>query len=160
MSNMDKAETSNNSTQTFNDIDEESRLDLLTLGNMFLHASYWYLALSVNAKALSLPGFAWALIENEKKCRDAANLIMTFVKDHGGILEFADVARPKYDDSEISPEYICKRWDDIEDWLSNKIAQASNEYKAKPLEDLALEGLMNDLVSLVKIQRWDRKDDK
>ena len=155
---MERAETLNHSTQTLKEIDEERKLDLLTLGNMFLHASYWYLALSVNAKSLNLPGFAWALIENEKKCRDAALLIMTFVKDHGGILEFADVARPKYDDSEISPEFICKRWDDIEDWLSNKITQATNEYKAKPLEDLALEGLMNDLVSLVKIQRWDRKD--
>ena len=155
---MERAETLNHSTQTFKEIDEERKLDLLTLGNMFLHASYWYLALSVNAKALNLPGFAWALIENEKKCRDAALLIMTFVKDHGGILEFADVARPKYDDSEISPEFICKRWDDIEDWLSNKISQATDEYKAKPLEDLALEGLMNDLVNLVKIQRWDRKD--
>ena len=154
---MERAETINHSTQTFKEIDEESRLDLLTLGNMFLHASYWYLALSVHAKALNLPGFAWALIENEKKCRDAALLIMTFVKDHGGILEFADVARPKYDESKISPEFICKRWDDIEDWLTNKITQASNQYKTKS-EDL--EDLINDLVSLVNIQRWDRKDNK
>ena len=93
MANMERAETLNHSTQTFKEIDEERKLDLLTLGNMFLHASYWYLALSVNAKSLNLPGFAWALIENEKKCRDAALLIMTFVKDHGGILEFADVAK-------------------------------------------------------------------
>ena len=155
MSNMERAETLNHSTQTFKEIDEESRLDLLTLGNMFLHASYWYLALSVHAKALNLPGFAWALIENEKKCRDAALLIMSFVKDHGGMLDFADVARPRFDESEISPEFICRRWDDIEDWLTNKITLASNEYKTKS-EDL--EGLINDLVSLVKIQRWDRKD--
>ena len=152
---MERAETLNHSTQTFKEIDEERKLDLLTLGNMFLHASYWYLALSVNAKALNLPGFAWALIENEKKCRDAALLIMTFVKDHGGILEFADVARPKYDDSEISAEFICRRWDDIEDWLTNKLTQEINDYKEK---SQSIQDLLNDLISLVKIKSLNRSD--
>ena len=152
---MERAETLNHSTQTFEELDEEIRLDLLTLGNMFLHGSYWYFALSVNAKAINLPGFAWALTENGKKCRDAALLIMTFVKEHGGKLEFADVARPKYDDSEISPEVICKRWDDIEDWLTNKLTQEINAYKEK---SQTIKDLLDDLITLVKRKNFNRSD--
>ena len=155
MANMERAETLNHSTQTFKELDEESRLDLLTLGNMFLHASYWYLALSVNAKAIDLHGFVWALTENEKKCKDAALLIMTFVKEHGGKLEFADVARPKYEDSEISPEFICRRWDDIEDWLTNKLTKEINACKEK---SQSIKDLLNDLISLVKIENLNRSD--
>ena len=139
---MEGAETLNHSTQTFKELDDKNRLDLLTLGNMFLHSSYWYLTLSVNARSINLPGFAWALNENEKKCRDAAQLIMAFVKDHGGKLEFADVARPKYDDSEISPEFILKRWDDNEDWLKNTITRMTNEYKTT---SESMINLLNDL---------------
>ena len=153
MSDMERDETVNHSTQTFKELDEKSRLDFLTLGNMFLHASYWYLALSVNARAINFPGFAWTLVENEKKCRDAALLIMNFVKDHGGKLEFADVARPKYDDSDISPEFICRRWDDIEDWLKNKITEMTNVYQTK---SQSVQNLLSDLLSLVK--KWNKSD--
>ena len=143
---MERAETLNHSTQTFKVLDEKTKQELLTLGNMFLHASYWYLALSANAKFLNLPGFAWAMIENEKKCKDAAFMIMTFVKDHGGILEFADIARPKYDENEVTAEFICRRWDDIENWLANKITEFTKEFSAKA----EIMDLLNNLQAQVK----------
>ena len=90
----------------------------------------WYLALSVNARAINLPGFAWALTENEKNCKDAALLIENFVKEHGGKIEFADVARLNW-----------------RDWLKNKISQEINAYKEK---SQSIKALLNDLISLVK----------
>ena len=108
-------------------LDDKTRIELLTLGNMFLHSSYWFLTLAFNASGLNLPGFAWACKGKEAQCKEAALMIMEFVNDDGSAVEFADIAKPRYDQEDVSAEFISNKWSEIDDWLENKIKRMKED---------------------------------
>ena len=151
MSDTENVSTVNHSTQTYKNINDETRIELLTLANMFLHSSYWFLALSSSATRLNMSGFAWALKEKEKKCTEAVLMFFNSVNERGGSVEFADIAKPQYRDSAISTEFIAQRWNDVEDWLQKKIesiiAKLEKSEQTKPLITF-LESLITKLKSV------------
>ena len=136
----------NQSTQTFEVLDDKLRIELLTLANMFFHGSYWFLTLSSLATRLRLQGFAWALKEKELKCKENALTIMNWIGERAGSLDFADIAKPKYRESEVSQEFIVKRWNDIEDWIENKINILKDAYEGNTV----LEDLLDDMFKTLK----------
>ena len=136
----------NQSTQTFEVLDDKLRIDLLTLANMFLHGSYWFVTLSSLATRLRLQGFAWALKEKELKCKENALTILNWIGERAGPLEFADIAKPRYRESEVSQEFIVKRWNDIEDWIENKINGLKGSYE----DNTVLEDLLDEMFKTLK----------
>ena len=115
------SDSQNVATQTLGKLDDDTRLDLLTLANMLLHASYWFLSLSSCSTKLNLPGFAWATKEKEAKCKDAALMIFNMLREKDLTVELADVAKPRFEESDITSEFILGKWNDLDDWLEKKI---------------------------------------
>ena len=115
------SDSQNVATQTLGKLDDDTRLDLLTLANMLLHASYWFLSLSSCSTKLNLPGFAWATKEKEAKCKDAALMIFNMLREKDLTVELADVAKPRFEESDITSEFILSKWNDLDDWLEKKI---------------------------------------
>ena len=115
------SDSQNVATQTLGKLDDDTRLDLLTLANMLLHASYWFLSLSSCSTKLNLPGFAWATKEKEAKCKDAALMIFNMLREKDLTIELADVAKPRFEESDITSEFILGKWNDLDDWLEKKI---------------------------------------
>ena len=148
MSESENVNTVNHSTQTYKNISDKTRIDLLTLANMFLHASYWFLTLSSSSTNLNLPGFAWATKEKEKKCKDAALMIMNLIHERGESLDLADIAKPRYQESELSSTFIAKRWNDVEDWIENKIKEINDSLEPKDKE--ATGKFLDSLLHLLK----------
>ena len=136
------------------DLDKDINYDLLTLVNMLLHGSYQFMFLSALSKKFDLDGFVWATKEKDKKCKDSVSLILDLITENGGFIEFAEVAEPKFAISELNPEFIVTRWDEVESWLKVKIEQIlkkvgiSNYQKFQKNDILdILDSILNNLFS-------------
>ena len=136
----------NQSTQTFEVLSDALRIELLTLANMLFHSSYWFITLSSLSTRLKLPGFAWALKEKELKCTESALEILNWIGDRGGSLEFADVAKPRFSESDVSSDFVAKRWNDIEDWIEKKITALQDHHPGNK----ALDELLGSMLKTIK----------
>ena len=142
------SDSQNVATQTSRKLSDETRLELLTLANMLLHSSYWFLCLSSCSTKLNLPGFAWATKEKEAKCKDAALMIFNMLNEKELSVDLADIAKPRFDESEISSEFILARWNDVDDWLEKKI-QDIKKKAILPASNMNLSSFLDDVTSTI-----------
>ena len=128
------------------DSESEINLDLLTLVNMLLHSSYQFFFLSSISRKLNLTGFAWATMLKENKCKDSALVLLDWINNHEGTLQLAEVAEPRFVPSDLSPEFVVTRWDEVEKWLKIKIDNIRDKVLGSDIQDKLLTIQMLDLI--------------
>ena len=100
---------------------------LLVLVNVLLHCSYQFVLLRSVSESLGLQGSSWIMEKKDNKCRDSAVMILNWIQENNGYLEFADISRPTFDDSKLDGVFFFARWDEVEDW----IGQTFDDIKGK-----------------------------
>ena len=120
--------------------------DLLTLVNMLLHSSYQFLFLSSISRKLKMSGFAWATKLKESRCKDSALTILDWITEHGGTLMLAEVAEPKFSQSDLTAEFVVTRWDEVEKWLEEMIDNIHDKVLLSDLQDKLQTIQMLDLI--------------
>ena len=103
--------------------------ELLSLVNVLLHASYQFIFLSSLSKTMEMPGTSWMTKRKDGKCRDGAVTILDWVSANKGYLELADISRPKFEESELNPEFVLGRWDEVEKWINVNIEEVGEKIK-------------------------------
>ena len=124
-----RKQTLKETENTQENMNETVNHELLTFVNVLLHASYQFLFLETLSRSFAMPGTTWITKRREEKSREEAVTLLDWIKANDGYLEFADISKPKFDESEINAEFVFKRWDEVEKWISSNIEESCNKIR-------------------------------
>ena len=113
----------------------EHNYELLELVNVLLVASYQFLFLNSVSKNLTMAATNWYARKNDEKCRDSAVMILSWIKETGGYIQLADLAQPRYEESDLAAEFVMQRWDEVEKWVQSKIEQIKSKLEENFCQD-------------------------
>ena len=111
----------NNKQEDVFDTDMEVKLGILS--NSLLHGSYWYLVLEIMfTTKFEMNGLARAARLRETACRESAITIMSLVKQKGGRVRLADIARPHYGrEEDFTAEHAMRTMATLDTWLEQGV---------------------------------------
>ena len=134
------------------DLNELVNHELLVLVNVLLHCSYQFVLLRTVSESLAMQGCSWIMEKKDKKCRDFAAEILSWIQENKGYLELADISKPKFNESTLDVVVIFARWDEVEKWIEEKavdikgkIHQAHYEKETEVI--MMLEKLLSNVLS-------------
>ena len=120
-------QTLSETPETMLDLDENINHELLVLVNVLLHASYQFVLLRSVADSLNMQGSSWIMEKRDNRCRDSVVNILTWIEENNGYLEFADITKPIFDDSQLDGPFFFDRWDEVEKWIREKIVDTKGK---------------------------------
>ena len=124
-------------------------LQVATLANKFLHASYWFLVLGVTFSSAQLEGLARVARRREESCLESAkSLLSTLQKPN-----LADILKPDWDARESTARAV-QMVELVDGWLEEGVKEVQVKVGGSP-DHLA--SLLSRIGSTVRDFHWDSR---
>ena len=126
--------------------------ELLVLVNVLLHSSYQFVLPRSLTESLTMQGCSLITKKKDNKCRDFSVKILNWIQENGGYLELADISKPKFSESTLNVVIIFARWDEVEEWIEEKVVDTkrkiqNTDYEHKNEVIMMLERLLSNVLS-------------